>query len=335
MTKQIGQLRFTGKGCVTPLNFEKRYQSVSSGISGMEDNQSSFQDVVIIPKEQAQGGKELKFLKDNDYYFYFAVPKDLNYDIALSIKLIKKQDNLNQVYQFIKPVTVQKGNNGNVRNHNVVLYEKSDGSVDAMIPLPYVEGQQSIKDKLYFVEANDQTKKKTYYLGTGTTEYIKTNKFNSVIISESWKQDYADDKNRGVFEMVFRPVEDGFDGILLEMLRLPEDFDIQTDRPDGTTIYGRIIDINRMDVKLYHLSNVVKNIFGGGANPIVPLDRIGIWGHPSQLMAINGEEIRIGRSGYYEQDVVPIKSIGMVAPNDDFVNNWTIDYSYEVPENID
>lgn len=46
-------------------------------------------------------------------------------------------------------------------------------------------------------------------------------------------------------------------------------------------------------------------------------------------MIINGEEIKIGPSGYYELDALPIESIGIVAPDNDFSNNFTIDYVYE------
>ena len=46
-------------------------------------------------------------------------------------------------------------------------------------------------------------------------------------------------------------------------------------------------------------------------------------------MTINGEEIRIGPSGYYELlDIIPITSIGIVA--DSWDDNWTIDYTYEI-----
>lgn len=123
--------------------------------------------------------------------------------------------------------------------------------------------------------------------------------------------------------MVFRPVEEGFTGILLEMVRTPEDYDIQRTTPDGIE-YGRKVDATKTKVTLYSLNNLVSNMFRGGT-----LERIGIWSHPGLTMAINGEEIKVGPSGFYECDVVPVKSVAIVAPDNDFTNNFTIDYTYD------
>ena len=44
------------------------------------------------------------------------------------------------------------------------------------------------------------------------------------------------------------------------------------------------------------------------------------------MMAINGEEIKIGPSGFYELSEVPVSSLGVVAR--DFNDSFTVDYEF-------
>ena len=46
-------------------------------------------------------------------------------------------------------------------------------------------------------------------------------------------------------------------------------------------------------------------------------------------MIINGEEIRIGPSGYYEQDALPIDSLGVVVPDGTTNSYFYIDYEFD------
>lgn len=314
MSKNIGQYRYSGSGCVVPIAYTPEYQSVSS--TG-DSSGSNFQDLVIVPSTE--------FSRGSDYYVRLEIPQDMNYDLQFNVKLIKKQDNLNQVYQFLKNVNIVRGGTGeNV--YNVALYEKSDGSVDAMVPLPYKQGITTKRDALYYDPEDMNQDKYIYYLGTGSFNgYNATTKVNFLSVVASWRQENT--VNYGVFEMVFRPVEDGFTGILLEMVRTPEDYDIQRTTPDGIE-YGRKVDATKTKVVLYAMNNLVNEMFKNGT-----LDRIGVWSHPGLTMAVNGEEIKIGPSGFYECDVVPVKSLGIVAPDNEFINNFTVDYTYEVPEN--
>lgn len=310
MSKSIGQYRYSGSGCVSSISYTPEYQSVSSTD---DSSGSNFQDLVIVPSTE--------FTKGSDYYVRIEIPQDMNYDLQFNVKLIKQKDNSNQVYQFLKNVSIVRGGTGeNV--YNVALYEKSDKSVAAMIPLLYQQGITTQKDKLYYDESDKDQDKHKYYLGTGSLNgYNYTDKVNFLSVVASWRQDTT--TNYGVFEMVFRPIEEGFTGILLEMVRTPEDYDIQRTTPDGVE-YGRKVDVTKTKVTLYSLNNLVSNMFRGGT-----LERIGIWSHPGLTMAINGEEIKVGPSGFYECDVVPVKSVAIVAPDNDFTNNFTIDYTYD------
>lgn len=301
----MGQIRYSGRNCVNPVSATTSYKNIS--MSGGTTEGSSYQDVLITPGTA--------FIKDRDYYLSISIPQDMNYDMEFDLKLIKSEDNLNTVYQYLKKVSIGRGGTGeNV--YTVVLYEKSDGTVNAMLPLTYQPGVKNTKDAIYYNAANDR-----YYLGNGNTTYTQTYDFNDIAVVASWREEVG--VNHGVFEMVFRPVEDNFTGILLQMTRTPEDMNIQ--REDGT--FGRRVDLENVKFVLYELENQVDNINRDGT-----LSRIGIWSHPGLMMAINGEEIKVGPSGYYElsDGLIDIESIGIVAPDNDWSNNWTLDYEYQI-----
>ena len=305
-TYQIGQLRYTGTGCVSTVNSTIGYQAVSMGDSSSSATTTSFQDVLITP--------DTAFEKDRDYYLSISIPQDMNYDMNFNLKIIKKENNATTVYQFLKNITIYRGGSGeNV--YNVVLYEKSDGSVGAMLPHTYQAGTVNVKDEIYYDASRD-----AYYLGNGGTSYTQTYDYNDISIVASWRQELGE--NYGVFEMTFRPVEDSFEGILLEMVRTAEDYNIQRASETGETEFGRKVDITKMKYTLYSISNLVDQM-----NRDRSLSRIGVWGHPGLMMVINGEEIKIGPSGYFELDALPITSIGIVARG--WEDNWTIDYQYD------
>ena len=120
--------------------------------------------------------------------------------------------------------------------------------------------------------------------------------------------------------MIFRPVEDGFTSIVLSMTRQSEDYNIQRTTSSGIE-YGRKVDITKMSYSLMQITNLVTSM-----NSNSTLDRIGVWGHSGLMMAVNGEEIKIGPSGFYELSEVPVSSLGVVAK--DYNDSFTIDYEF-------
>lgn len=340
MSYQIGQLRYSGSGCVNVLNFNVSNISVSTSAAHREDA-TSFKDIQI-----SQTGNT-EFEANRDYYLRIPIPRDLNYDMTFNIKLIKGDTVTDTEYQFIKQITVNRGGDG-TSTHPVALYESnstdSNGKyiVKAMIPLTYEEGIVTQKDAIYLKSGNTSDQDE-YYLGTGVRGYNpihKTDsgikKINVVQVSEIWNSESSNVFS--YFEMIFRPVEAGFTHIVVQMVRTTEDYAIQSivKNTDGTTSiqYGRIIDVNKINgtdpnnptILLYSLNNLLDNISGIPTNN--GLERIGVWSHPGLMMAINGEEIRVGPSGYYEDDVIPIISLGIVAADGDYNDNWTFDYTF-------
>ena len=88
--------------------------------------------------------------------------------------------------------------------------------------------------------------------------------------------------------------------------------------------YGRVIKIEIENFSSIY--NIIEKLSGaiGGKNR---LKQIGIQGPVGLLMNINGESIRIGRTGIYEiNNGVIITSIGFIIEND--TDNFILDYQY-------
>ena len=304
-TTNIGQYRYAGtsSNCITSMKVQMRHIDSNVDITGLEEQNTGFKDVAIIPEGDA-------FSKGQDYYLKVKIPQDMNYAMEFTIKLVKNTDTDQGSYQYIKTVKVNAGGNG-TNVYNVALYEKKDGSVNAMIPLEY--GKGNINGALYYRKQD-----KKYYLGTGGEQYEQTDKRNIVALTASWKTDVGE--RYGLFEMIFRPIEEGFVSIVLSMTRQSEDYNIQHTTGNGTT-YGRVLDLEKTTCELYKVNNLVTNM-----NSNANLDRIGVWGHSGLMMAINGEEIKIGPSGFYELSEVPVSSLGVVAR--DFNDSFTVDYEF-------
>ena len=307
MAINIGQYRFTGSGCVQEICNQStantlHYEKISA--SGLE-SESSFEDLVIQPPSS--------FSRNIDYHLTLAIPQDANYTMTFNLKLIKTVENTSTEYQFLHQFEVSIGSGEGHNIHTVVLYEDSTGAAKAMIPLPYVKGSENEKDLIY----TDGTK---YYLGNGGTSYTQTAKYNDISMVATWKTETTDVLKE--FDIAFRPVEDGFDRILIELVRSAEDWNIQRENDDGTIGYGRRIDSSKVKYSLSTVTNLVQSISLG-----TPLDKIGVWGHMGLTVIVNGEPIRIGPSGFYELDALTIRTLGVVAK--DYKDNFTIDYVYD------
>lgn len=176
---------------------------------------------------------------------------------------------------------------------------------------------------------------------------------NDVIINWSWQQNF--DTNMTYYNIIFTPTANGvdFSYILLQLERISEDVDIvnqavagegehQPDIPGGGThpgrgkaIYGRYVDLDQKTgktldetiadtFKVYKLTNLnANNLLDSQGKTIV---HFGIWSHPELMMAVNGEEIHVGPSGYYELNDFEVKSLCVVANG--IEDSFTLDYQY-------
>lgn len=95
------------------------------------------------------------------------------------------------------------------------------------------------------------------------------------------------------FELIFTP-NSNYNQIVFELKRLALDF--YTDNGDSTS--GRIMKIKILQFD--RVTNVISSYLAKSYPGMTSLKKIGIQGPPGLLFCIDGEEIRIGRSGIYE-----------------------------------
>ena len=149
------------------------------------------------------------------------------------------------------------------------------------------------------------------------TEKTKDNvqTIKTIEIENGKEDDYS------TFEIVISPNDNhSYNQIYFELNR--ELIDYNTLNEDGT--YGRKINI--VIERLDEIYNVIKFLNVSIDNKKA-LKQIGVQGPPGLLMSINGEEIRIGRSGLYEiNNGIKTTFIGFIIENDE--KYFILDYQY-------
>lgn len=326
-TASIGQLRYSST--------TQCYSEIGHKDIGAADVGSSTLDYVINTTigdndEQQAGYADLvvnlaadtAFDRNTDYYIKIDLPQNVNYDFSFNIRLCKQDEAGKESYQYLKTFTVPKGNSIS-NSHTVALYAidpTSDTSgVRAMIPIEVDDfpATGAIAGNLY-----KKRNSSSFALGLANGSTEVTTKVNAAIMTESWKQEISG--VRKSVEIVFRPVVDGMTSLKLQMVRTTQDSSIRSSITDASgkvsTVEGRAIQLTDVSYKLYQLNNLLPAALSS-------FSRIGVWSHSGLLMAVNGEEIRVGTSGYYELAVLPVTSLAIVAQG--YQDNWTLDYEYE------
>ena len=143
-TYSMGQYRFSSSADTVEnledITLSYEAVAVSDEIEGSDSNTVSLQDVVIsrISGEPFEVGK--------DYYAYLQIPQDMNYNLELTLRLMK--DSLEEAsnFQYIKKISIPSG--GSSQNvYQVALYDDNplkdiDGVIRATIPedIPFLKG---------------------------------------------------------------------------------------------------------------------------------------------------------------------------------------------------
>ena len=148
---------------------------------------------------------------------------------------------------------------------------------------------------------------------TKTTDNVQTIETIEIPIGDT--TDYS------TFELVLSPNDNhSYNQIYFELNR--ELIDYTTENPDET--YGRRmnIEVNRLD-EIYNVINFLQTSIENKGK----LKQIGVQGPPGLLMSINGEPIRIGRSGLYEiNNGINTTFIGFIVEADE--KYFILDYQY-------
>lgn len=325
---QIGQYRFRN-GCAKDVNHSLTEYKSEVDIGEDDGAKMTFTDFRIMLTNNAQ------FKADTDYYCELNIPVDFNNEYTFTIKLEKGQGQTTGTgssYQFLRRYTLKRGGDSN-NMYGIALYcqNPKETNTSKEIVKSVVLDETNKKDnfttaengKLYW---KGEGSNRVFYIGNSNKQFELTNKVVKASMVAAWRSNY-DGSKKTKFAFIFRPIEDGFRQISFQIDRGPEDYGlINSETQNGNTVvidYGRKIDITKVDTKLCELTNLINQM----KNPVI--DRIGVWGHPEQMMAINGEQIQLGPSGYYELQGLEITSLSVMAIDDDYRNSsFTIDYEY-------
>lgn len=334
----MGQIRYVNSSSyMNNQNFSTKDIKTLITSSAAETESTEYYQDVYLTKDN------FSFETGVSYLLHLDIPKDLSYDCIYQIKLVTELgetvDTINLNYQMLKYITVPKDTSLSDNVSRIILYPvKNDGKTPGVnddktyglkiaIAKTLNDASLTENDVIY----DESTGKYYIYNGSkddnqnpiiGTSKEIENK--NDTILEHVWSTlDYKTDAVG--FDIIFTPrgSDITYKGILIQMQRSALDYDIYADG-----VYGRKIDItssSKWNAALYQLKNLV-----GADNVPTPLTHIGVYGHPNLLMAINGQEIRVGQSGYYELNNFEITSLSVAANN--INDKFTIDYQYKTTD---
>lgn len=128
------------------------------------------------------------------------------------------------------------------------------------------------------------------------------------------------------FDIVFTP-NATYNLIVFVLARTTEDYNVIENSQ-----YGRIMDITVNENNIYLMTNIIDTL--ASTYGLAELIRIGVQGPTGLMMSINGEQIKIGKTGIYELNDVNIKItyLGFALKenvlNVDGYDNFILDFEY-------
>lgn len=287
------------------------------------------------------------------YYVRLTIPQNYEYTTTLDLKLCPYNFSRNEIdierYQYIKRLIIPPVPSGGDLYSDVLLYEvPNQNSNSEKIAAAVIDDAHDYYDnppilKTYnsgevYKETDTDSSSELgykYVYGIGNDQAIEITKNSLYKLLKAW---VLKDKNDVTitYEFAFSPrynLSEGYSFLFLETNREnPWSQNIQYIGEDEQTYFGTFIDKSAVKIELYKVANLLEHSNTGygqiqsGSNT---LNHIGVWGHPEQILTINGEEIRIGQSGFYELDNFEISSLGVVV-YDQTVDRFTIDYEYKI-----
>lgn len=189
--------------------------------------------------------------------------------LEYSLEDLQVKSDISQSVVFVNKAIQLSGNN--------ILKGQDDGGNQCSYYLRFKISKQKNYNQVINIKIINTNKQKD------NSRLIKT-----IAVAAGQENDYS------TFEMIISPNDNyTYNQIYFELNR--ELIDFNTVNEDGT--YGRLmnITIERLD-KIYNIIDFLSPSINGSK----VLKQIGVQGPSGLLMSINGEEIRIGRSGLYE-----------------------------------
>ncbi len=198
---------------------------------------------------------------------------------------------------------------------------------------PFIDKVLSISDEGLFQNVDNSGKQKSYFIRfkiykrtdsaqSLTVRLCNTQKdIDNIQTIKSIKVEQGEETDYSTFELIISPNNIYHE---LQFVLSRDAFDYEVYGEDGS-VTGRIIKIEIENFSIvYDIMDFLKSSIENKGR----LKQIGVQGPTGLLMCINGEAIRIGRTGIYEiKNGISVNSIGFVIEPDDN-KIFILDYQY-------
>ena len=237
----------------------------------------------------------------------------------------------NQIQNYMTPISYENcDNNGSVLSFLETVSPVSDDTVflDKAIYLSNGLSFEAVdevgKQKCYYCRF--QVKKDINYEQIITIQlYNKTSKtskdtkqtFKTITVPKGLDNEFV------VFDVVIAP-NGSYNRLEFLLNRTSTDYSTNFEQ-DGKTYHGRVIDVRILQLNTIY--NVINTLIPY-MNEADAFKQIGVQSAPGLQMCIDGEEIRVGRSGIYEiNHGVNVNFMGFILQPDDG-KKFILDYQY-------
>lgn len=263
------------------------------------------------------------FQYGDTYYLELKLPQHIQYSSNIDIKICganSGQIDIENQFQNIQQITVPSSlTNANFYKDVLLYLDPTDMTIDPKSKIGIIYPKLLASNGEIYQENGE------YFLKINNNN-IKIENYQSARITESWKLKDTDNNGIITYKIIFSPKFQGT-GYPYLYLEIDRNNDWNTNIQyieNGTAYRGLFIDTDKAELNIYKINNLL-----GSGNVISQssLNHIGIWGHPEMYLAINGEQIQIGKNGFYELDDFNITSLGVVVEDED-IDRFSIDYEF-------
>lgn len=271
------------------------------------------------------------FQYGDTYYLELKLPQHIQYSSDIDIKICganSREIDIENQFQNIQQITVPSSlTNANFYKDVLLYLDPTDMTIDpkSKIGIIYPNSSEASNGEIY-------QKNGEYFLKINNNNNIKIENYQSARITESWKLKDTDNNGIITYKIIFSPkFQIGAGGYPYLYLEIDRNNDWNTNIQyieNGTAYRGLFIDTNKAELNIYKINNLL------GKDKIISqssLNHIGIWGHPEMYLAINGEQIQIGKNGFYELDDFNITNLGVVVTNPN-IDRFSIDYEFVISD---
>lgn len=334
----IQQIYYTGSAqCLSSVgaDINGSAQLIPRNVTGSE--MESYLRERAAPYQQIVLNKNsLSLSAGTPYYLKLKIPRDELHDLNFGLHLLTTDINDldTKPYQFVRYLNIPKLESTNEYSR-VILYEENrpfNGTNVKVAIAKEIEGifnSDSENPNIGTITPNDSNtpfmpeENKIYYNIYDQRYYKKYEDgifefcdwgLNDSIMTHSWLGKGSNEKIE--FNIIFRP-EVNISYLYLYLIPEIIDNDI-TWLDSGIKYYGRHVQLSDIEAYIYKVNNLLPT----GTT----IQRFGIWGRSELMFTVDGEELKIGPSEYYELRDYPATWLGVVAQSPE--DKFTIDIQY-------